>query len=330
MKAKTYNTIFFIHGLLTLLYMVYKIGLQVIWNNIVQTGIWFVPVIGIWLIIYILNALAFKEIIFERKLPESNLPFLSILKLTISGYAINYITPFIALGGEPYRVMTLQKKLNTNKATSSVLLYNIIHIFSHIIFWMVSIICIIIVLKPGLMALLGCILTFLIFFFLLYWVFLKYKKGLLMITFTMLSKIPFLRKKIGVFIEKRRENLLEIDQHIIDLFSHRSGTFYASMVFEFVARAIGCLEIYFIALALQAPIGLFDSFVISAGSSLFANLIFFSPMQLGAREGGFILALRSMGLNGGMGIFMSLVTRIRELVWIFIGLILMKTKSKHL
>jgi len=53
-------------------------------------------------------------------------------------------------------------------------------------------------------------------------------------------------------------------------------------------------------------------------------------MQLGAREGGFILALRSMGLNGGMGIFMSLVTRIRELVWIFIGLILMKTKSKHL
>lgn len=109
MKAKTYNTIFFILGLLTLLYMVYKIGLQVIWNNIVQTGIWFVPVIGIWLIIYILNALAFKEIIFERKLPESNLPFLSILKLTISGYAINYITPFIALGGEPYRVMTLQK-----------------------------------------------------------------------------------------------------------------------------------------------------------------------------------------------------------------------------
>lgn len=45
------------------------------------------------------------------------------------------------------------------------------------------------------MALLGCILTFLIFFFLLYWVFLKYKKGLLMITFTMLSKIPFFKKK---------------------------------------------------------------------------------------------------------------------------------------
>ena len=149
MKAKTYNTLFFVLGLLTLLYMVYKIGLQVIWDNIVQTGFWFLPVIGIWLIIYILNALAFREIIFERKLPHSKLPFLSILKLTISGYAINYITPFIALGGEPYRVMSLQKKLDTNKATSSVLLYNFIHIFSHIVFWMVSIICIIIVLKSG-------------------------------------------------------------------------------------------------------------------------------------------------------------------------------------
>lgn len=330
MKAKTYNTIFFVLGIVTLIYMVYKIGLQVIWDNILQTGIWFIPVIGIWLFIYILNALAFREIIFERKLPESKLPFLSILKLTISGYAINYITPFIALGGEPYRVMTLQKKLGANKATSSVLLYNFIHIFSHIVFWMVSIIFIIIVLKPGTKALIGCILTFLIFFLLLYWVFLKYKKGLLMVTFGLLSRIFFLRKRVNAFIDKRRENLEEIDRHIIDLFSHRGGTFYASTIFEFVARLLGCLEIYFIALALKAPIGLFDSFVISAGSSLFANLIFFSPMQLGAREGGFILALRSIGLNGGMGIFMSLVTRIRELVWIFIGLILMKTKTKHL
>ncbi len=55
MKAKTYNTLFFVLGLLTLLYMVYKIGLQVIWDNIVQTGFWFLPVIGIWLIIYIFN-----------------------------------------------------------------------------------------------------------------------------------------------------------------------------------------------------------------------------------------------------------------------------------
>ena len=330
MKAKTYNTLFFVLGLLTLLYMVYKIGLQVIWDNIVQTGFWFLPVIGIWLIIYILNALAFREIIFERKLPHSKLPFLSILKLTISGYAINYITPFIALGGEPYRVMSLQKKLDTNKATSSVLLYNFIHIFSHIVFWMVSIICIIIVLKPGTKALIGCILTFVIFFLLLYWVFLKYKKGLLMISFKLLARIPFIKNRMMKFIEKRRGNLEEIDLHIIDLFSKRRGTFYASTFFEFVARVIGCLEIYFIALALKAPIGLFDSFVISSGSSLFANLIFFSPMQLGAREGGFILALKSIGLNGGMGIFLSLVTRIRELVWIFIGLILMKTKSKHL
>lgn len=151
-----------------------------------------------------------------------------------------------------------------------------------------------------------------------------------MISFKLLARIPFIKNRMMKFIEKRRGNLEEIDLHIIDLFSKRRGTFYASTFFEFVARVIGCLEIYFIALALKASIGLFDSFVISSGSSLFANLIFFSPMQLGAREGGFILALKSIGLNGGMGIFMSLVTRIRELVWIFIGLILMKTKSKHL
>lgn len=328
MKAKTYNTIFFIIGLATLAYMLYKIGLPVIYLNIIKTGYWFVPVIGSWLIIYFLNALALREIIFERKIPHTDVALLPILKLTISGYAINYITPFIALGGEPYRVMELRDRLGINKATSSVLLYTFMHIFSHIVFWMVSIVLILVFLHPGLDALIACLATFLVFFGLLFWVFKKYKKGLLVVTLSAVAKIPFLKKRMNDFMEKRLHNLNEIDQHIIELFSLRKGTFYSALAFEFFGRVVGCLEIYFIALALSANVSLLDSIIISAGSSLFANLIFFSPMQLGAREGGFVLALRSIGVDGGVGLFMSLVTRIREIVWIVIGLLLMRVKTK--
>lgn len=328
MKAKTYNTIFLVLGLATLLYMAYKIGLENIWQNILQTGIWFIPVILIWLIIYILNALAFREIIYEKDLKHTHLSLSGVLKVTISGYAINYITPFIALGGEPYRVMELRQRLDVNKAASSVLLYNMMHMLSHIVFWMISIICILIFMQPTGMALIGCIITFIVFFLLLYWIYKKYKKGLLVVTFKLLAKVPFLKNKMQAFAEKRSQNLQEIDRHIVDLFSLRSGTFYASLGFEFIARVIGCLEIYFVGITFSTPISLMDSFVISAGSSLFANLIFFSPMQLGAREGGFVLALQSIGLAGSGGVFISLVTRIRELVWIFIGLMLVKVKTK--
>lgn len=330
MKAKTYNSIFLVLGLCTLAWMVYKIGIDTIFQNILKTGIWFLPVIGIWIFIYLLNALAFREIIYEEKLQHTNVALPGVFKVTVTGYAINYITPFIALGGEPYRVMELRQKLNINKATSSVLLYNMLHMLSHIVFWMLSVIVIIIFLRPTGLALAGCIATFIIFFALLYWVFVKYKKGLLMVTFNWLAGLPFLKKRIQHFIEKRSSNLTEIDNHITELFSLRNGTFYASLFFEFFARVIGCFEIYFIGIALGSNMSVLQAFIISAGSSLFANMIFFSPMQLGAREGGFILALQSIGFAGAAsaGVFMSLVTRIRELVWIFIGLMLVKFKTK--
>jgi uncharacterized membrane protein YbhN (UPF0104 family) len=327
MKGKIYNILSLFIGLGTLVYMSYKIGLPVIWDNVVKTGLWFIPVIGTWLIIYIFNALAFAEIIHEKKLPETKIPFWDVLKITISGYAINYITPFVALGGEPFRIMQLRKWLTANKAASSVLLYYIMHVFSHVIFWMVSIALILFFLNPGTVVWISCLVTFAIFYFAVYWMFKKYKKGLLMITFGSLARLPLIKKKVKRFVEKRESNLREIDQHIIELFDNRKPTFYSSLFFEFIGRVVGCVEIYFIALALDVNISLVDSFIISAGSSLFANIIFFTPMQLGAREGGFVLALRSIGLASSVGIFISLATRIRELVWILIGLLFIPVKA---
>jgi uncharacterized protein (TIRG00374 family) len=326
MKGKLYNIASLAIGLGTLVYMLYKIGLPAIWENILVTGLWFIPVIGSWFIIYVLNALAFREIIYEKSLPQTAIPFLRILQITITGYAINYITPFIGLGGEPYRVLQLQKRIPSNKAASSVLLYYIMHVFSHIVFWIVSI-GLILFLYPSKNVLVSCIGTFCLFYFLVYWILKKYKGGLLIQTFHALQRVPFLKRKASGFVEKKKSNLQEIDQHIIELFQRRRATFYASLFFEFMGRVVGCLELYFIALALNVDISFMDSIIISAGSSLFANLVFFTPMQLGSREGGFVLALRSIGMAASVGLFMSLVTRIRELVWILIGLLFIPIKS---
>ncbi|ULT28787.1 hypothetical protein KUH03_04185 [Sphingobacterium sp. E70] len=53
---------------------------------------------GSWAVLYWMNAMAFKAIIQEPQLPQTNVPFWKVLQLTVSGYAINYITPFVALG----------------------------------------------------------------------------------------------------------------------------------------------------------------------------------------------------------------------------------------
>ena len=48
------------------------------------------------------------------------------------------------------------------------------------------------------------------------------------------------------------------------------------------------------------------------------------PMQLGGREGGFALAVGGLSLSGAYGVYAALITRVREMVWIVIGLALMK------
>src|SRR5215469_11119918 len=100
LKTNKINTIFFVLGAIALCIMVYHIGLDTIVNNIQKTGWWFVAIIGIWVVVYILNACSWRVILRDEHTPHVS--FWNILKPTISGYAINYITPVVALGGEPY------------------------------------------------------------------------------------------------------------------------------------------------------------------------------------------------------------------------------------
>jgi hypothetical protein len=47
-------------------------------------------------------------------------------------------------------------------------------------------------------------------------------------------------------------------------------------------------------------------------------------MQLGAREGGLAIITSTLSLKSGFGVTTGLITRVRELIWIAIGLGLMK------
>ena len=63
-------------------------------------------------------------------------------------------------------------------------------------------------------------------------------------------------------------------------------------------------------------------------TSLFANLLFFIPLQLGGREGGFLMSITAFGISSSSAVFVALLVRLRELIWTAIGLVLIKFSGK--
>lgn len=327
MKAKflNYRTLFFLIGLGMLAYLIYKLGFQAIFENIAKTGWWFGAVVGIWLIIYVLNALAWFFIIGDEK---KEIGFRRILKFTISGFAINYITPFVSLGGEPYKVLELNKHLNKNHSVATVISYNMMHVFSHFFFWLTAVIALFISLELKTANIIFLVVALIICIGVIYLFYAAYKKGIVKTAISLFAKIYFAR----LFVKKikdKQDLLDEVDSHIISLYSDRRNEFYIILFLEYFARIIGSLEFYFILRAISLDISLFEAFLISAGSSLFANLFFFIPMQMGSRESGFYLVFQSLKLTPAIGVYVSLITRIREFFWILTGLVLIKIKPKQ-
>ena len=139
MKKRLANNLLLIFGLLILLFIINKYGFDTLMINLHKTGYWILPVLGIWFIVYIFNNLAFRFVIKPYN-KGNKISFFKSFAIVLSGYSLNYITPFVALGGEIFKINSLKEYIGTSKATSSVAQYYIMHVLSHIVFWMLGLI----------------------------------------------------------------------------------------------------------------------------------------------------------------------------------------------
>lgn len=328
MKSK-FRNVFLVFGIaaIVIMFLSFDMDYDELLVNLKRAGGWLPAVVILWLFIYLINAFSWYIIIGDGQ--SSKISFWRIYKLTISGFALNYATPVGLMGGEPYRIMELTPYVGASKATSSVILYVMMHIFSHFSFWLTSILIYVIFFPVDwalgvMMGIIGGLCLLAIYFFMK-----GYKNGMAVKALKLCQSIPFIKKWAIRFSENKKETLERIDDQIAQLHKQRKATFYTSLGLEFSARVLGCLEVYFILNILTSHVSFITCVLIMAFSSLFANLFFFSPMQLGAREGGFALAVGGLAIPSAFGVYTGLITRIRELIWIIIGVLLMKVGNRE-
>lgn len=334
------NNLFFVIGIVAVVVMMFTfdVSFAELWQHLTRAGYWLIPILGVWIFIYGMNALAWNCIIKSNCAPDEHVSFMRVFKLTVTGYALNYATPVGGLGGEPYRIMELSKDMSKEHATSSVILYAMMHFFAHFWLWFTSVFFYLALVVTGDVPLTPTIATVLliivVFCLLAFYVFSRgYKNGLVVRIIRWLGKVPGLKGWSQRFLDRHTETLQHIDQQIASLHKQDKRAFYTSLLLEYGSRILQASEIFFMLLLFGIDNGggfwgLFLTYVhsilILSFTTLFANMIGFLPMQLGVQEGGFVLSIAALGFSAALGIFVSIICRVREIIWIFIGIMLMK------
>ena len=221
--SKHWQNGFFIFGLIVLALMVTQLDFAATWAGLQRAGYWAVAVIVLWAFLYLFNTAAWWLIVKsqEEQNPNNNsaiaplpkttedtsntgdskpTPFWWLYKVTISGFALNYATPGGLMGGEPYKIMMLKPKIGTERATSSVILHTMTHIFSHFWFWLLS--CALYILTQPMTTLMWILLPIIATFCLLaIWFFLKgYKRGITVWLMRLLSHFPLVKRWAQPFV----------------------------------------------------------------------------------------------------------------------------------
>lgn len=321
MSVKWRNA-FFVFGLVALVVMSAQMDLDETRRCLVDAGLRFPAVMVLWAFLYMLNTASWQLIINAGGCPKVG--FWWLYRITVSGFALNYATPMGLMGGEPYRIMELSPVIGMERASSSVILYVMTHIFSHFCFWALSIVLYVLTqdVNSFMAVLLGVTAVFCVFgmcFFVS-----GYRRGLVVRVAGLLARLPFLGKRMRAFAVRNMDKLETIDRQTAALHKNNIRVLVAAAGLELACRVCSAVEVYLVMSLLVPGVSIVQCVLILSFTSLFANLLFFMPLQIGGREGGFLMSAAGLGLGVGAGVFTALIVRLRELAWTGLGLLLIK------
>ena len=130
-----------------------------------------------------------------------------------------------------------------------------------------------------------------------------------------------LLERLGVRPPRGQATLGRVDDVLGQFYRTAPGRLGLSIGFHFIAWLMGSVETWLILKFLGSEVSLATATVIEAFGTAIKVATFLVPASLGVLEGGFLATFATLGLSSTTAISFSLVKRLREAVWVAIGLI---------
>ncbi|MCA9422177.1 MAG: flippase-like domain-containing protein [Nitrospira sp.] len=317
--------LFLVVGLAALVGIVLHIGLEPIHQTVSQLGLLHLGLILLpMILVYGLEAFGWQLTLGSQ---ARKVGFMRLFAIRMAGETVNVTTPMAYVGGEPLKAYLLKRYgVPMVDGLASVITAKTTMTFAQVLF-----------------ILLGLALAF----WILgdsghYWMAMLVSAGVLAFgvgLFVLLQRHGIgmgclgLLRGCGIkfaFLEKRELQLQELDGTIRGFYSQHQQTFYSALAIFFLAWMMETLEVYAILYFLDVNLDVWTAISIAALTVFIKGGTFFIPGSLGAQEGGYTLLLMTFGYSEVTGITFALIRRLREILWIFLGLVcLMFLKNQH-
>jgi len=273
-------------------------------------------VVALYVVVYALNAVAMHLIL---AVEPTRPPFLRTLQIIISGFGVNYITPVISAGGEPLRVLALEPWVGRQRAVGAVVLYNILHSLSSIVWWLSGLLFafVLVTPTPSHLAALGGATVIVVALGL--FVLALQREGLFVRLLRLFRKVPAFRARL----ERWHDAMALLDGHIKEFYHAHPRRFVGAMIAEVASRAALVVELILIAKGVGLSLSYPHAAALSGLGALAINATFFIPFGLGSKEASWMAIYPLLGSTAEFGVYASVVNRLMELSWSGIGLLLL-------
>ena len=318
--SRTWQLALFVLGATVFGYLVAQIGITELTADAARTGLMFVPIVALYALVYACSALAWQLTMAGDPQRPSYWRTFAVL---ISSGALNFLTPLINAGGEPYRVAAMAPWLGKRRAAGSVILHRMLHSFTYVLIWLTAVLLAFPLLPRGtpqiVWVLLGVVLVLILGIIVLFLSALR--RGMLERILNWMERAPFVNR-LAVKVEPHRSLLIELDRQITDFYHRSPRRFVQAIALEYLSRCIFMVELVLIVASLGFGIDYLRAFSIGGLEAIVSNALFFVPFEVGAREGAFFLLFKLFGMDPQVGLYTSIVGRVRDFAWIAGGLVL--------
>lgn len=241
-------------------------------------------------------------------------PFWTLVWVRVAGEAVNMVTPTAALGGEAVKAWLLRKRAPVDEVVTSVVVAKTTITIAQGLFLVVGVVLAWLVTLPG-----GWLSGML-------WLLAVEVVALGLFVLAQMRGIfawsAWLLDRLRVRAPRLAGALLRLDDNLVAFYTREPRRLLLSIAFHFAAWVLGTLEAWLILRFLDVDVSLALATVIEAFANAVRVATFLVPASVGVLEGGYVAMFAPLGIASSIAIAFGLVRRVREVVWVAVGLVI--------